>query len=96
MIKILAADGVFKPSLLPLIIKQKQNTTEIETNAEICYGFLCVPMLLVKSHYGVSITLASLSRPQSNDWDKKEWPIVKQDGMRYLSLGLSAPNLWRE
>lgn len=59
---------VLKLCLLPLIIKQKQNATKIETNAEICSGFFfCVPMfLLVKSHYGASITMAYLSRPQGN------------------------------
>ena len=59
--------------------------------------FFCVPMLLlVKSHYGVSITLAYLSRPQSNDWDEKEWPIVKQDGLRYLSLWVSLSQICGE
>ena len=41
-------------------------------------------------------TLASLSRPQSNDWDEKEWPIVKQDGLRYLSLWVSLPQICGE
>lgn len=79
---------MLKLSLLPLIIKQKQNTTKIETNAEICSGFFfCVPMfLLVKSYYGASITTASLKRSQSNYRGCEGMSLVKQDYVRALSL----------
>lgn len=85
---------VLRLSLIPLIIRQKQNPTKIETNAEICSGFFfCVPMfLLVKSHYGAIIKqwLIFLG-PKVPIKDVKGWSIKKQDGMRALSLWVSVP-----